>query len=278
MFIFLGCRVEASGGSKTKSKKKKAKKAKFKSLKKHSLSLASKSMNEDDLVEYVSSDYEDDSRELAACAEANPSSLILRLKRKKDETTTAEEGTSTKSKSKKSKKTALVMKLPAAESNTLRILHEESRDTRSCEDGTLDLDLKPSNRGKMGGKLSITTLPMKRIYTIRPEKCKKKGNLWSNDCFPSPDSWLPLEDAVLCALVHEYGPNWSLVSDCLYGIEAGGYYRGRFRHPTLCCERFRELVSKFNTVADALNNEKTSTAAPAKGLLRVTEVRLSFKH
>ncbi|XP_057547488.1 protein PHOTOPERIOD-INDEPENDENT EARLY FLOWERING 1 isoform X1 [Amaranthus tricolor] len=267
-------KVEASGGSKTKSKKKKAKKAKFKSLKKHSLSLASKSMNEDDLVEYVSSDYEDDSRELAACAEANPSSLILRLKRKKDETTTAEEGTSTKSKSKKSKKTALVMKLPAAESNTLRILHEESRDTRSCEDGTLDLDLKPSNRGKMGGKLSITTLPMKRIYTIRPEKCKKKGNLWSNDCFPSPDSWLPLEDAVLCALVHEYGPNWSLVSDCLYGIEAGGYYRGRFRHPTLCCERFRELVSKFNTVADALNNEKTSTAAPAKGLLRVTEDHL----
>lgn len=263
---------EASGGGKSKPKKKKPKKAKFKSLKKHSLSSASKSLKEDDVVEHMSSDYEDLSQEAAACGDVSPNCILLKKKRKKDETATAEEEMSSKIKPKKAKKTALVTTLPSTESNILTLLHEESKDSKSCEDGILDLELKPASRGKMGGRISITTLPMKRMYTIKPEKLKKRGNLWSSDCFPSPDSWLPQEDAVLCALVHEYGPNWNLVSDTLYGMAAGGLYRGRFRHPILCCERFRELVQKYvHAVADTLNNEKTSTAGPAKGLLRVTE-------
>ncbi|XP_021749015.1 protein PHOTOPERIOD-INDEPENDENT EARLY FLOWERING 1-like isoform X1 [Chenopodium quinoa] len=263
---------EASGGGKSKPKKKKPKKAKFKSLKKHSLSSASKALKEDDVVEHLSSDYEDYSHEAVDCADISPTFIMLKKKRKKNETAAAEEETSTKIKPKKAKKTALVPTLPSMEPNLLSMFNEESRDSKSCEDSTLDLELKPASRGKMGGRISITTMPMKRIYTIKPEKLKKKGNLWSSDCFPSPDSWLPQEDAVLCALVHEYGPNWSLVSDTLYGMTAGGFYRGRFRHPTLCCERFRELVQKYvYGVADSLNNEKSSTAGPSKGLLRVTE-------
>lgn len=242
------------------------------------MSSASKALKEDDVVELVSSDYEDLSQEAATCADVSPTCILLKNKRKKDKTAAAEEEKTTKMKHKKQKKTALVTTLPSMESNVLSMLHEESKDSRSFEDGTIDLELKPASKGKTGGKISIATMPMKRIYTIKPEKLKKKGNMWSSDCFPSPDSWLPQEDAVLCALVHEYGPNWSLVSDSLYSMAAGGLYRGRFRHPTLCCERFRELVQIYvHAMADTLNNEKASTTGPAKGLLRVTEVRISYK-
>ncbi|KAL2924033.1 Protein PHOTOPERIOD-INDEPENDENT EARLY FLOWERING 1 [Bienertia sinuspersici] len=262
---------EASGGGKLKPKKKKPKKAKFKSLKKHSLSSGLKASKEDAIVEHMSLDYEDTSHEVDASAEVSKSCILLKKKRKKDEGTTVEEA-QTKGKSKKAKKTALVTTLPSMESNVLSMGQEEYKDSKSCEDVALDSELRPAGRGKMGGKVSIATMPMKRIYTIKPEKLKKKGTMWSSDCFPSPDSWLPQEDAVLCALVHEYGPNWSLVSDTLYGMAAGGLYRGRFRHPALCCERFRELVQKYvHAMTDTLNNEKTSTTTPAKGLLRVTE-------
>lgn len=259
---------EAASGSKLKSKKKKKpKKAKFKSLKKESLASAPKGSKKE--AEDMLSDYGDSSQEEAACEDV----VMLQRKRKKDETTpSGDEETVTKVKPKKAKKTALVRSLPATESNMFSIHEESNKDSRSCEDVGADLELKPVSRGKMGGKVSIATMPMKRIYTIKPEKLKKKGNLWSSDCFPSPDSWLPQEDAVLCALVHEYGPNWSLVSDTLYGMTAGGLYRGRFRHPALCCERFRELVQKYvHSVADALYSEKASTTGPAKGLLKVTE-------
>jgi len=267
----LESRNEASSGSKLKPKKKKQKKAKFKSLKKESIASASKTLKEEEIIELEFSDNEDISQEAAASQE-----VMLQRKRKKDETTsTANEESITKSKSKKSKKTALVTTLPLIESNSLSVLHD-SKDLRACEDGGIDQELKGTNRGKSGGKISIGTMPMKRVYTIKPEKLKKRGSMWSNDCLPSPDFWLPQEDAVLCALVHEYGPNWSLVSDTLYGMTAGGLYRGRFRHPAVCCERFRELVQKYvHAVAETLNNEKASTTAPAKGLLKVTEVRIS---
>ncbi|KNA09216.1 hypothetical protein SOVF_155580 [Spinacia oleracea] len=262
---------EASGAGKLKAKKKKPKKTKFKSLKKHSLSSASKAVKEDYVVEHMSSD-EDPSHEEAACVDVSPPCILLKKKRKKNQTDIAEEEMSLKIKLKKGKKTPLVTTLPSRESNVLSLLHEDTKGSKSCEDGTLDLELKPTSRGKTGGRISITTMPMKRIYTIRPEKLKKKGNMWSSDCFPSPDSWMPQEDAVLCALVQEYGPNWSLVSDSLYGMSAGGLYRGRFRHPTLCCERYRELFQKYvHAGADTPNNEKTSTTGPAKGLLKVTE-------
>ncbi|KAH9624629.1 hypothetical protein KSS87_000784 [Heliosperma pusillum] len=264
---------QASSSSKRKNKKKKTKKAKFKSLKKESLSSTTKVFQEEDDVEYVSSENEDSYHDTTPRSEISPTGIILLRKRKKDDMApTAEEEKIPKIKFKKPKKTALVMKLGPTESNALSISHEELKDARPVEDGGEDIELKLTGRAKNGVKILIPALPMKRIYTIKPEKLKKKGNMWSSDGFPLPDSWLPQEDAVLCALVHEYGPNWSLVSDIIYGMTAGGLYRGRFRHPVLCCERFRELVQKYvHAVADSLNNEKPSTTAPTKGPLRVTE-------
>ena len=127
----------------------------------------------------------------------------------------------------------------------------------------------------MGGKISITPMPVKRVLTIKPEKFKKKGNIWSRDCLPSPDFWMPEEDAMLCVLVHEYGPHWSLVSETLYGMTAGGLYRGRYRHPVHCCERFRELIQRYVlSAADNPNNEKAGNAGSGKALLKVTEVAI----
>lgn len=128
----------------------------------------------------------------------------------------------------------------------------------------------------MGGKISITPMPVKRIWMIKPEKLKK-GNHWSKDCIPSPDFWLPQEDTILCAVVHEYGPNWSLVSETLYGMTAGGSYRGRYRHPVHCCERFRELFQKYILLSmDNANHEKINSPGSGKALLKVTEVRLAM--
>jgi E1A-binding protein p400 len=138
-----------------------------------------------------------------------------------------------------------------------------------------DLEQKPAGRSKMGGKISISTMPVKRVLMIKPEKLKK-GNVWSRDCVPPPDSWLPQEDAILCAVVHEYGPHWSLVSETLYGMAAGGFYRGRYRHPVHCCERFRELIHRYvlSSPEYPINNEKMSNMVSGKALLKVTEVSL----
>ncbi|PSR84545.1 Protein PHOTOPERIOD-INDEPENDENT EARLY FLOWERING like [Actinidia chinensis var. chinensis] len=124
----------------------------------------------------------------------------------------------------------------------------------------------------MGGKISITPMPVKRVLTIKPEKFKKKGNIWSRDCLPSPDFWIPEDDAMLCVLVHEYGPHWSLVCETLYGMTTGGLYRGRYRHSVHCCERFRELIQRYVfSAADNPNNEKAGNAGSGKALLKVTE-------
>ncbi|KAF3442635.1 hypothetical protein FNV43_RR16551 [Rhamnella rubrinervis] len=80
------------------------------------------------------------------------------------------------------------------------------------------------------------------------------------------------EDAILCAVVHEYGPHWSLVSEILYGMTAGGFYRGRYRHPVHCCERFRELIQRYVlSTPDNPNYEKVSYMGSGKALLKVTE-------
>lgn len=124
----------------------------------------------------------------------------------------------------------------------------------------------------MGGKISITFMPVKRMITVKPEKLKR-NNIWSRECVPSPDVWSPQEDAVLCAVVHEYGSHWGLASDTLYGMTAGGSYRGRYRHPAHCCERFRELVQRYVFCsADNTNSEKVGTISSGKALLKVTEV------
>ncbi|CAA6665108.1 unnamed protein product [Spirodela intermedia] len=151
----------------------------------------------------------------------------------------------------------------------------EALETRSGDE--VVEDLRPSVRTKIGGKVSITVMPVKRVMVVKPEKLKKRGNIWSKDCIPSPDAWSSQEDAVLCAVVHEYSTNWSLVSDALYSMPAGGLYRGIFRHPVHCCERFRELFFKYVSCgADGSNSERIASSSFGKALLKVTEDQVAM--
>lgn len=254
--------------SKPKPKKKKVKKAKFKSLKKGSLSSDLKPVKEESEEEPMSMD--DDVFHDEGCYSdvASPSTNAQR-KRKKDPMHSADEEKSSKKKPKKNKK-ALSEKIPFDLDSTGK-RHDASAEVKHGEGMSIELEQKSAGRSRTGGKISITCMPVKRILMIRPEKLKK-GNVWSRDCVPLPDSWLPQEDAVLCAIVHEYGPCWNLVSETLYGMTAGGFYRGRFRHPVHCCERYRELIQRHVLSApDHSVNEKISNTGSGKALLKVTE-------
>ncbi|GAB2227484.1 hypothetical protein Drorol1_Dr00009306 [Drosera rotundifolia] len=244
-------------------KKKKTKKTKFKSLKKGSL-VSTSIPAEEKTMEPMTLNHH-------FVTEVPRKSL--HKKRKKDESTSdSEEEKDLEVKPKKAKKKSIVQFSPSPASHISHKKHEESRNIMLSEGRAIDMDPKLSSKGKVEGRISISTMPVKRVLMLRPEKLKKKGNIWSSDYIPSPDPWSPSEDAVLCALVHEYDTNWRLVSDTLYGMTAGGSFRGRFRHPVNCAERFRELCQKYILSAgDSLNAEKVSSAVPAKTLLKVTE-------
>ncbi|KAL5741842.1 hypothetical protein ACOSP7_028574 [Xanthoceras sorbifolium] len=247
--------------------KKKQKKAKFKSLKKGALTSELKSAKEEPTAEPMSIDDDIDDEEATCSDSMSPASTVQKKRKKADE----ENEKSSKKKSKKLKKTLPERCSFVINGNLSRKRHEDSIELKPCESAFVDLEQKPASRSKMGGKISITAMPVKRVLMIKPEKLKK-GNVWSRDCVPPPDFWLPQEDAILCAVVHEYGPHWSLVSETLYGMTAGGFYRGRYRHPVHCCERFRELIQKYVlTVPDNSINEKISNVGSGKALLKVTE-------
>ncbi|KAJ4847374.1 Protein PHOTOPERIOD-INDEPENDENT EARLY FLOWERING 1 [Turnera subulata] len=256
---------EMRRNSKAKSKKK-PKKAKFKSLKKGSLASELKHVKEEPSLDSMSLD--DDVMSLEDIAYSDQTYSSAQKKRKKAEVAVDSEWEkSSKKKSKKLKKTG-----PGKSNSELELSgrqHDEYLELKSYEN--VGVEPKPASRSKMGGKISITSMPVKRILMIKPEKLKK-GNVWSRDCVPSPDFWLSQEDSALCAMVHEYGPHWSFVSDELYGMTAGGFYRGRYRHPVHCCERYRELVQRYILSApDNHINEKMSSTGSGKALLRVTE-------
>ncbi|KAJ9559094.1 hypothetical protein OSB04_013708 [Centaurea solstitialis] len=237
-----------------KSKSKKAKKTKFKSLKKEALSSDAKITNVESPIE-LDDDLGDDE-------------LIFLKKRKKP---VEDSEVKIVKKSKKPKKNHPEPSSLDVDSNSLPEQQDEPKETKPCG-SNLEVDHKPVvNRSKTGVKISITSMPVKRVMTIRLEKLKK-GSIWPNDCLPSPDSWLSSEDAVLCAVVHEYGVNWSLASDVLNGMTTGGFYRGIVRHPVHCCERYRELVQRYVlSASDNAHNEKSSNVGGGKALLRVTE-------
>ncbi|KAA8546716.1 hypothetical protein F0562_003147 [Nyssa sinensis] len=252
---------DISAVPKPKSKKK-SKKGKFKSLKKGALASESKAVKEEPSTEPMSIE-EEISHEIVS-----PRSTVE--KKRKPAPDGYEEKVTKKS---KKVKKALPETCPSDIDSSLQgRQHDEPKDLKLCEGIVVDLELRPLRGNKMGGKISITHMPVKRVLTIKPEKLKKKGNIWSRDCFPSPDFWLPQEDAMLCAVVHEYGPHWSLVSEILYGMTGGGFYRGRFRHPVHCCERFRELIQRYVlSAADNINNEKAGNTGSGKALLKITE-------
>nr|XP_024935444.2 protein PHOTOPERIOD-INDEPENDENT EARLY FLOWERING 1 isoform X3 [Ziziphus jujuba var. spinosa] len=245
--------------------KKKSKKAKFKSLKKRSLASELKSVKEEPLVDAMSIDEETVSRDVVSCSDSS-----ILTKRKKAEKTPDGGEKISKKKSKKFKKAPLQICSPELDTDLAGLQHGEPAESKQCE-SVFDSEQKPVSRSKMGGKISITPMSLKRVLMIKPEKLKK-GNIWSRDCVPSPDFWLPQEDAILCAVVHEYGPHWSLVSEVLYGMTAGGFYRGRYRHPVHCCERFRELIQRYVlSTPDNPNYDKVSNMGSGKALLKVTE-------
>lgn len=250
--------------SKSKSKKK-AKKTKFKSLKKGALAYNADVKEEMDGEPMYISDGHTTSHDTTNSLELVPLDLISPKKRKGPVGDDDEEKIM-----KKSKKAMKAVCENASDSSTHIKQFDETKELRPCD--SVDVEHKGQSRSKMGGKVTITCMPVKQVWTIKPEKFRKRGNVWSGECFPSPDPWAPQEDAMLCALVHEYGTNWSLVSENLYGMTAGGRYRGRHRNPVHCCERFRELVLKHVLfAADCPNTEKPGSSASGKALLRVTE-------
>ncbi|VFQ59291.1 unnamed protein product [Cuscuta campestris] len=249
--------------------KKKSKKTKFKSLKKGGLCSERKDMKEESPIEFMSTDDELMSEEVVSTPEiVSPRSV---QPRKRKQASIGEESKQMK-KSKKFKKTTEVSPL-SIELSLLGMQQEESTELKHREKNLVEHEVKPFNKSKMGGKVSISLIPAKRIFILKPDKCKKKGT--SKDYIPLADKWLPQEDAILCAAVHEYGPHWRLVSDILYGITGGGVYMGKFRHPVHCSERFRELIHRYVFSApDVLNSDKANNFGSGKGFLKVTEENL----
>ncbi|XP_027363680.1 protein PHOTOPERIOD-INDEPENDENT EARLY FLOWERING 1 isoform X2 [Abrus precatorius] len=255
-------KTQTPGDSKPKHKKK-PKKAKFKSLKKGSLNSGLRPVKEEPQAEPMTID-----DEVLTNLDFVSTNSPMQKKRKKSKLTMDGVEEKRLKKSKKTKRDHHDIYASDLESNSL-VVQDEHGESKMCE-SLVDLEQKTS-RSKIGGKISITQIPGKRIWTIKPEKLKK-GNHWSKDCIPSTDFWLPQEDVILCAVVHEYGPNWSLVSETLYGMTAGGAYRGRYRHPVHCCERFRELFQKYVLYSmDNANHEKINSTGSGKALLKVTE-------
>lgn len=217
----------------------------------------------------------DDDNEECGYVSSSDSDMVSPLLRthmkgkKRDLIVDTEEEKTSKKKAKKHKKSLSNSDIKCKQPSTS---HDELIPSKPSDSMAVDNELKQTNRGKTIGRKSITSMPIKRVLMIKPEKLKK-GNLWSRDCVPLPDSWLPQEDAILCAMVHEYGSNWSLVSGTLYETTAGGAYRGRYRHPVYCCERYRELIQRLSA-SDSAVNEKNLNSGSGKALLKVTEVRL----
>ncbi|KAK2993722.1 hypothetical protein RJ640_003721 [Escallonia rubra] len=245
--------------------KKKQKKAKFKSLRKGALASESSAVKEEPPMDPMCMDAGIMSHAVSTSFDSGSPHSTVEKKRK-----SAPDDWMTRKKTKKVRKTPSELHPSLLDSDLAEKQQDEPINCRSCE-SLLDLEQKPIIRSKVGWKISITSMPVKRVLTIKPEKLKR-GNAWSKDCFPLPDSWLSHEDAILCAVVHEYGPHWSLVSEVLYGMAAGGFYRGIFRHPIHCCERFRELIQRYVlSAAGSLPHEKATNPGSGKALLKVTE-------
>lgn len=256
-------RTQAPSESKPKPKKK-PKKTKFKSLKKGSLTSGVRTVKDE--LRAVPMVIDDD--DVVTSPDFVSPSSSMHKKRKKSRLTADGEEEKRSKKSKKSKRDLIDIYDSDLESNSLDMQdeHAESDPYKSL----VVSEQKTVGRSRMGGKITITPMPVKRVFIIKSEKLKK-GNIWYKDCIPSADFWLPQEDAILCAVVHEYGPNWSFVSEMLYSMTAGGAYRGRFRHPVHCCERFRELFQKYVLFSmDNANHEKINSTASGKAL-KVTE-------
>ncbi|KAM0930186.1 hypothetical protein ACQ4PT_000972 [Festuca glaucescens] len=242
-----------------KSKKKKRKAGKFKSLKKGRLSSDSEAMLDETSVDTMSIDDNAPSPELMS----NESPHQCSNKRKK--MTPGNEEVNSGSRSLKRFK-----KAPKSNGFSESSSHKNSLEGKwlKLKDDVNDSDPKLV-RTKNDGRVSIPCMPVKRVMLIKPERLKKKGLLWPRDC--ALDPWTTEEDAVLCGTVNEYGPVWELASEFLHSMPGGGLYRGRYRHPVHCCERFRELFCKHVLSATDNSNSEKAPSGAGKAILKVSE-------
>ncbi|KAH9331633.1 hypothetical protein KI387_003741, partial [Taxus chinensis] len=243
-----GAEADGFEAKNTHKLKKKLKKTKFKSLKKGNLA----SRKDDSCMDEDQPNNNFDNGEIS-------SRTFLQRKRKALKLFGAEMVQESHSKKSKKKHSSEDMELD-------RNKNAEYMDIDLSGDG----DEFGISTSKVGGKISILGIPSKKVSIIKLDKKKRKGNRKSRDRLPPADAWTTSEDAVLCAIVHEYGINWALASDTLYGISSGGFYRGRYRHPIHCRERFGELfLSNISSTNIDSNSEKANPSA--KTQLKVTE-------
>ncbi|KAL2612977.1 hypothetical protein R1flu_024669 [Riccia fluitans] len=150
----------------------------------------------------------------------------------------------------------------------------------ASDEDTRDSDVTPTHskfpvpnitKKMTKGKISIMAAPLKKGPLIMLEKERKKDGARRQVHVPPADVWTVGEDAVLCAVVHEYGGNWQLATDALAGMPDGNNYRGRHRHPFHCRERFRQLLSQNATTAADGNSEKSVPSAASSASMKVTE-------
>ncbi|KAF2314573.1 hypothetical protein GH714_027718 [Hevea brasiliensis] len=126
---------ETPSNTKPKSKKK-PKKAKFKSLKKGSLTSELKHVKEEPSIETMSMDDDVIYHEEAAYSD-------------------------------------MTSQYPDLDSSLSGKQQDDSVELKPCENMVADLEQKQAGRSKMGGRISITAMPVKRVLMIKPEKLKK---------------------------------------------------------------------------------------------------------
>ncbi|WVZ74132.1 hypothetical protein U9M48_022354 [Paspalum notatum var. saurae] len=242
-----------------KSKKNKKKTGKFKSLKRGRLSSESEVILDETSVDTMSIDDNAPSPELIS----DESPHHYSNKRKKIMSATEEENSNSRSlkKFKKATKSNCI-------SEGLSPRHLLEGKQLRLKEELNDSDPKSASRTRSDGRIAIPCMPVKRVILIKPERLKKKG-VWSRDCALEP--WTSEEDAVLCGTVHEYGPLWELASDFLHSLPGGALYRGRYRHPVHCCERYRELFCKHAMSATDNSNGEKVPSGTGKAILRVSE-------
>jgi E1A-binding protein p400 len=124
---------------------------------------------------------------------------------------------------------------------------EEEREDENSFVALLDYPSLTSDR--KSNSFSFTATQSRNL--VKLDKEKKKDTLKSGEKIPPADPWMSAEDAVFCAVVHEYGGNWNLASETLAGLPDGGIYRGRYRNPAHCRERFRQLLFKYTSITSA---------------------------
>ena len=89
-------------------------------------------------------------------------------------------------------------------------------------------------------------------------KKKKSHHKRGGRLLGQPKPWSPVEDALLCAIVHEFGSNWGLITDV---FAASAPFKGTYRRAEQCRWRFQRLTRSAEEGGDpaasaALNLDK----------------------